>query len=120
MISLDLLGEVAPVRGDTYVHVFKFQDETEVGIDMWGNGQTYACEFRNRNNSLSIVGTCVQGATAYEIQLEASIPASLASSEIGAKLWSWDIERDEGGIITTIIGGDVEIKRDATNSPGPV
>jgi hypothetical protein len=124
MIKLDLLGDVAPVRGDTYVHAFSFYDNTQEvptdhPIDMSVGGATYECEFRNRNNTIAFGATVtVTGAGSETLQIEAAVPANLPLSEIGSKLWRWDIERTEPGpIITTILGGDAEIKRDATNSP---
>lgn len=119
MIALDLVDAAAPVRGDTYVHVLEFLDSAGDPLPMWPVGTVYECEFRNRSNTLAVVATVVQGATDGELQLEATIPSTLPASEIGGKLWTWDVERNESGIITTIIGGKLQIKPDAANSPGP-
>lgn len=120
MIILDLVDEVAPVRGDTYVHVLEFLDIDGNPIDMWTGSPVYECEFRSRANNYAINATCVQGANVGQIKIEAQILSTIPRSEIGSKLWIWDIEQTKSGVVTTIVGGSAEIKPDATNSPGPV
>jgi hypothetical protein len=120
MIALDLVGDDALVRGDTYQHVFEFRDPaTQASLDMEANGATYACHFRSRDNTLGI--TAVATVNGGQITVEATVPASLPTSKIGSSLWRWDLERTEPpGLVTTILGGKAQIKVDATNSPGPV
>ena len=57
MIELDLLEDDALIRGDTYEHVFRFSDENNVELDMAAGPAVYACEFRNRTNTLRFIAT---------------------------------------------------------------
>ena len=123
MIDLDLEDDTALVRGDLYVHTLGFYDSTDnnAPIDMSANSATYAFELRTRSNDQAIVGSvAITGDDNAKLQFEADVPDDLVTADIGAKKWNWDIERTEaGGIVTTIIGGQAEIKPDSTNSPGP-
>lgn len=108
MVTLDLTDEYAIIIGDDYSLNFAFQDEACEPIDQ--TGATFFAQLRRIDDTL---------VAEFDTNVASEVvTVSLSSADTedftAAKNLRWDLERHEGGLIHTIIGGKAEIVKGVT------
>ena len=93
-------------RGDTWVQQFRFlEDDTPIDL----TGLTVQAQARSTlGETTSLVATVTDA-------LDGTISVSLPAGSLEPDFYSYDIEVDEGGAITTWVRGTLQIERDVTN-----
>jgi FtsP/CotA-like multicopper oxidase with cupredoxin domain len=103
--ALPVSSDIAAYRGDTWSQEFRL---TRAGAPVDLTGATLTAEARSRSGVTTPITVTVTDALDGRIAL--SLPTTL-----GPGLYTYDIEVDQGGTVTTWIQGTLTVARDVSN-----
>jgi hypothetical protein len=114
-------GDNAIYRGDDESITVEVQDDLGAAVNI--TGRTYTAQIR-KNTSLTAPVLAEFDCTITDAaggivvcSLDAATTSTLKATPLGlASSAVWDIQEDNGGVITTLLAGDVEIRGDVTRA----
>jgi hypothetical protein len=99
-------------RGDSWSRTVKHVDEDGLPVNI--SGRQYRAQLRRSTESetVDLEFTCtVTNGPGGVVEIVAS---ASDTAELGLGDYVWDLEEDAGGVITTLLAGDVRIVGDVT------
>ena len=106
------LRDITIYKGDSYTHEVRIKDSLDDPIDV--TGRTYRVQMRKSKASESVIlefDTSITDAANGVVQFSLS---SEDSSNISVGTYYYDFEENNGGYITTLMGGKLIITGEVT------
>jgi hypothetical protein len=104
--------DIKIMRGDTEVFNITVTDSAGAPIDLTGDIFTSQIRYNRDDSSIAATFNCtVPNPTAGEVRL--TLPAGTSATLTSGSAF-WDLQRNDAGVITTIIAGKCTILADVT------
>ncbi len=104
--------DIKIMRGDTEVFNITINDSAGAAINLTGDVFTSQIRYNRDDSSVAAAFTCVvTNAAAGTVTL--TLPA-VTSASLNAGTAYWDLQRNDSGVITTIVSGKCTILADVT------
>lgn len=104
--------DIKIMRGDTEVFNITVTDNNGAAVDLTGDVFTSQIRYNRDDTSIAASFACtITNATAGQVRLTLS---ATSSSLLTAGTAFWDLQRNNDGVITTIIAGKCTILADVT------
>lgn len=104
--------DIKIMRGDTEVFNITVTDSAGVAVNLTGDVFTSQIRYNRDDSSVAAAFTCVvTNAAAGTVSLTLS---AVTSATLNAGVAYWDLQRNDSGVITTIVAGKCTILADVT------
>lgn len=104
--------DIKIMRGDTEVFNITVTDSAGAAVDLTGDVFTSQIRYNRDDSSIAASFSCVvTNAAAGQVQLTLS---AASSAGLTAGTGYWDLQRNDTGVITTIVAGKCTILADVT------
>ncbi len=98
--------------GDTETVTVTLQNESGAAINI--TGRTYSAQIREKTSSTSALATFTCSISNALTGKFACTLSSATTTNLSPLNAVWDLQENNGGVITTLLAGDVVISRDVT------